>query len=88
MESLFASIEGLPRTAKAFSTVEKDVRARVDDIAAMNEGVDTSTSLSATWELVYTTEKETLFIADNASFFGTEAGPIYQVSANTITNTL
>lgn len=34
---------------------------------------------SATWELLWTTEKETLFILKNAGLFGTSAGPVYQV---------
>ncbi|MEW5311777.1 MAG: hypothetical protein WDW38_003463 [Sanguina aurantia] len=39
----------------------------------------TSASLSATWRLVWTSEKETLFILSNAGVFGTEAGEVYQV---------
>lgn len=35
--------------------------------------------LSANWELLYTTERETLWILENAHRFGTRAGPVYQV---------
>eukprot|EP00878_Enallax_costatus_P003582 GHUV01003796.1.p1 GENE.GHUV01003796.1~~GHUV01003796.1.p1 ORF type:complete len:213 (+),score=29.55 GHUV01003796.1:118-756(+) len=35
--------------------------------------------LSATWKLLWTTEKETLFILKNAPIFGTKAGDVYQV---------
>jgi hypothetical protein len=35
--------------------------------------------LSSTWKLLWTTEKETLFILKNARFFGTNAGNVYQV---------
>jgi len=38
-----------------------------------------SQALSATWKLLWTTEKETLFIMQNASWFGTKAGEVYQV---------
>ncbi len=37
--------------------------------------------LSATWRLLWTTEKETLFILKNAGFFGTAAGEVFQVRA-------
>ncbi|CAL8472039.1 g11581 [Coccomyxa elongata] len=37
------------------------------------------TGLSATWRLLWTTEKETLFILKNAGWFGTEAGEVFQV---------
>jgi len=36
-------------------------------------------SVSATWRLVWTTEKETLWIIQNAGLFGTKAGEVYQV---------
>ena len=36
-------------------------------------------SLSATWRLLWTTERETLFILKNAGLFGTVAGEVYQV---------
>lgn len=35
--------------------------------------------LSATWRLLWTTEKETQFILKNAGLFGTCAGDVYQV---------
>ncbi|GAA0167445.1 hypothetical protein LIER_22379 [Lithospermum erythrorhizon] len=38
-----------------------------------------ATSLSATWRLLWTTEKEQLFIIKNAGFFGTKAGDVLQV---------
>ncbi|XAR54162.1 hypothetical protein NMG60_11029182 [Bertholletia excelsa] len=55
----------------------------VDAIDAMGElGRDTVTtgqSLSATWRLLWTTEKEQLFIIKNAFLFGTRAGDVLQV---------
>jgi len=57
---------------------EVELRKAVAALAELTKGKDTWSDLSANWELVYTTEKETLFIVQNASWFGTEAGPIYQ----------
>ncbi len=39
----------------------------------------TKVDISATWRLLWTTEKETLFILKNAGLFGTVAGEVYQV---------
>jgi hypothetical protein len=36
-------------------------------------------SITGTWRLLWTTEKETLFIIKYAKFFGTQAGEVYQV---------
>lgn len=41
--------------------------------------ITTGPSLSGTWKLLWTTEKEQLFIIDNAHWFGTEAGDVLQV---------
>lgn len=41
--------------------------------------VTTSDSLSATWRLLWTTEKEQLFIIEKAPLFGTQAGDVLQV---------
>ncbi|CAN4125142.1 unnamed protein product [Withania somnifera] len=41
--------------------------------------VTTGSSLSATWRLLWTTEKEQLYIIKNAPFFGTKAGDVLQV---------
>lgn len=46
------------------------------DVPASQTG---SAQLSGTWRLLWTTEKETLFILKNASWFGTQAGEVYQV---------
>jgi len=48
-------------------------------VALGTEQVTTDASLSATWKLLWTTEKETLFIVEKAGLFGTEAGEVYQV---------
>ncbi|KAF9617108.1 hypothetical protein IFM89_033274 [Coptis chinensis] len=41
--------------------------------------VTTDSSLSATWKMLWTTEKEQLFIIKNASLFGTQTGDVLQV---------
>lgn len=55
------------------------VRA-IEALAAFGIGsVTTDSSLSATWRMLWTTEKEQLFIIDKAHLFGTKAGDILQV---------
>ncbi|KAJ0914214.1 putative plastid-lipid-associated protein [Helianthus annuus] len=52
----------------------------IDTIASINrDQVTTDSSLSGTWRLLWTTEKEQLFIVENAGFFGTKAGDVLQV---------
>jgi hypothetical protein len=41
--------------------------------------ITTDDSLSATWRLLWTTEKEQLFIIEKAGLFGTTAGDVLQV---------
>ncbi|RVW97130.1 putative plastid-lipid-associated protein 11, chloroplastic [Vitis vinifera] len=42
--------------------------------------VTTGDSLSATWRLLWTTEKEQLFIIEKAPLFGTQAGDVLQIN--------
>ncbi|KAI3681528.1 hypothetical protein L6452_36327 [Arctium lappa] len=52
----------------------------IDSISLINrDQLTTNASLSGTWRLLWTTEKEQLFIIKNASFFGTKAGDVLQV---------
>lgn len=53
----------------------------IDALAVLGRDSVTTTgsSLSATWRLLWTTEKEQLFIIKNAPFFGTKAGDVLQV---------
>lgn len=52
----------------------------IDALAALgSDTVTTGTSLSATWRLLWTTEKEQLFIIEKAYLFGTQAGDVLQV---------
>ncbi|XP_068651083.1 probable plastid-lipid-associated protein 11, chloroplastic isoform X2 [Aristolochia californica] len=52
----------------------------IDALAVLGKDMVTTDSLlSATWRLLWTTEKEQLFIIKNAKFFGTETGDVLQV---------
>lgn len=65
---------------------QKDPSKRVSIIQAIDvmaelgkDTVTTDNSLSATWRLLWTTEKEQLFIIEKAPLFGTQAGDVLQV---------
>ncbi|KAJ7962089.1 Plastid lipid-associated protein [Quillaja saponaria] len=52
----------------------------IDAMAVLGAGtVTTGDTLSATWRLLWTTEKEQLFIIEKAFLFGTQAGDVLQV---------
>lgn len=52
----------------------------IDEMAVMGrDSITTGKSLTGTWRLLWTTEKEQLFIIKNASLFGTKAGDVLQV---------
>ncbi|XP_010540236.1 PREDICTED: probable plastid-lipid-associated protein 11 [Tarenaya hassleriana] len=52
----------------------------IDAMAEIGRGtVTTGESLSATWRMLWTTEKEQLFIIEKAGLFGTRAGDVLQV---------
>ncbi|XP_020093362.1 probable plastid-lipid-associated protein 11 [Ananas comosus] len=57
-----------------------EIVVAIEALAAAAKGsVTTGPPLSATWRMLWTTEKEQLFIIKNAPFFGTEAGDVLQV---------
>jgi hypothetical protein len=76
-------LNDVKNTAKGLNTpadVQLRIMGNVSTLKAANAGVTTTdNNLSATWKLVWTTEKETLFILKNAGWFGTKAGEVYQV---------
>ncbi|KAJ4827647.1 putative plastid-lipid-associated protein 11, chloroplastic [Turnera subulata] len=52
----------------------------IDAMAELGKDtITTGASLSATWRLLWTTEKEQLFIVEKAPLFGTRAGDVLQV---------
>ncbi|XP_020579219.1 probable plastid-lipid-associated protein 11 [Phalaenopsis equestris] len=76
---LISSQERGLRTQTNPSKREEIIRA-IDDLAVLGDGtVTTDSSLSGTWRMLWTTEKEQLFIIKNARLFGTEAGDVLQV---------
>ncbi|CAH2078936.1 unnamed protein product [Thlaspi arvense] len=52
----------------------------IESMAVIGRGsTTTGESLSATWRLLWTTEKEQLFIIEKAGLFGTRTGDVLQV---------
>ncbi|XP_030468526.2 probable plastid-lipid-associated protein 11, chloroplastic [Syzygium oleosum] len=77
--SLIAGQERGLRTQRDPAALSSIVEAIVA-VAALGRGdVTTGASLSATWRLLWTTEKEQLYIIENARWFGTAAGDVLQV---------
>ena len=67
------------------------VETAVDNLidAASGTGPPPPSSLAATWELVYTSEREVLWLIENGGVFGTETGAVYQsldLAAGTLSN--
>lgn len=77
--SLIADQDRGLKTERDPYTLSSIVKA-IDDMTTLGRGTTTTDdSLSATWRLLWTTEKEQLFIVEKAPFFGTEAGDVLQV---------
>eukprot|EP00873_Tetraselmis_striata_P036818 jgi/Tetstr1/457082/TSEL_043743.t1 len=77
---LLELVDGTERGLACDKARTAEIAAAVDALAELGgEQVTTGSSLSATWKLLWTTEKETLFIVEKAGLFGTEAGEVYQV---------
>lgn len=79
---LLSLVSGEERGLKTQSNPQKlsQIIDAIDSLAAVGRGtVTTGESLSATWRMLWTTEKEQLFIIKNASVFGTAAGDVLQV---------
>lgn len=65
---------GQLRELKACFSKLRDLTSKGESLRNLNPK-----SLDATWRLLWTTEKEILFILKYASIFGTQAGQVYQV---------
>ncbi|GIL71736.1 hypothetical protein Vretimale_828 [Volvox reticuliferus] len=76
-------LEVVSRTDRGVSTSPADLRAiqsAVAELRRAGEGTETTgKEQTGTWELVWTSEKETIFILERAPLFGTKAGAVYQV---------
>ncbi|XP_057807313.1 probable plastid-lipid-associated protein 11, chloroplastic isoform X2 [Salvia miltiorrhiza] len=79
---LLSLISGQERGLKTQSNPQmlSQIVDAIDSLAAVGLGsVTTDESLSATWRMLWTTEKEQLFIIKNAPIFGSAAGDVLQV---------
>lgn len=80
MQELLQLVEGTDRGLNTPAQVQASILSNVEALKAESGSETTSDQvLSATWKLLWTTEKETLFIIKNAGLFGTTAGEVYQV---------
>lgn len=81
-QELLNLISDQDRGLKTQSDLKKrdSIVKAIDALAALGrDSVTTGPSLSATWRLLWTTEKEQLFIIEKAYLFGTRAGDVLQV---------
>ncbi|KAI5647412.1 hypothetical protein M9H77_33417 [Catharanthus roseus] len=79
---LLSIISDQDRGLKTQSDPEKleSIIQAIDAVADVGrDTITTGSSLSATWRLLWTTEKEQLFIIKNAPVFGTKAGDVLQI---------
>lgn len=61
-------------------TKRKEIIESIDALEDYGKGsVTTGAELSGTWRMLWTTEKEQLFIIKKAALFGTETGDVLQV---------
>jgi hypothetical protein len=82
VQQLLSAVEGTQCGLQTPDSKQKQIMELVESLKAANPtAVTTGSDLSATWRLLWTTEKETLFILKNAGWFGTKAGEVYQVSS-------
>lgn len=81
VEKLLQSIDGQERGVTTTAEQRAAVLEAVDALRELGAGATTTGAqdLSATWRLLWTTEKESLFILQRAGLFGTAAGDVFQV---------
>lgn len=90
LNRLVKTIDGTDRgmsTSKASLAILKECFEELE--ASGRKG--TESNISGTWKLIWTTEKETLFILKNAGLFGTSVGDVFQVidtAAGTLQNVI
>ncbi|CAM6120522.1 unnamed protein product [Calypogeia fissa] len=81
-DDLLGLIAGEERGLKTQKNAQKrdEIIKTIDALALLGADiVTTDESLSAAWRMLWTTEKEQLFIVEKAHLFGTEAGDILQI---------
>ncbi|CAG9467438.1 unnamed protein product [Pedinophyceae sp. YPF-701] len=80
LSDVLDAIEGTDRGLATTKEQRKQIEDAVQQLYDEAQGKKTNgKDLSATWKLLWTSEKETLWILKNAGLFGTEAGEVYQV---------
>ncbi|GBF91057.1 delta tubulin [Raphidocelis subcapitata] len=77
--SLLEAARGTERGVSTSPEARAKIMAAVEELKRAGAGKRTVEDASATWRLLWTTEKETLWIVKNAGLFGTKAGEVYQV---------
>ncbi|XP_057981646.1 probable plastid-lipid-associated protein 11, chloroplastic isoform X2 [Malania oleifera] len=81
-QNLLTLVSDEQRGVKTLKSPEKrsKIIEAIEEIAVLgSDTITTGATLSGTWRLLWTTEKEQLFIIEKAPFFGTQAGDVLQV---------
>ncbi|BBN05512.1 hypothetical protein MPTK1_3g13750 [Marchantia polymorpha subsp. ruderalis] len=81
-DDLLGLIAGEERGLRTQNNARKrdEIVKAIDALAELaSDTVTTDESLTAAWRMLWTTEKEQLFIVEKAHIFGTEAGDILQI---------
>lgn len=86
LKRLFNTIDGSNKGLSTSSSSLAIIKECFEELEASGP-TGSEKNINGTWRLVYTTEKETLFILKNASIFGTTASEVFQV-INTAAGTL
>ena len=78
-DRLLDAVEGTRRGAATTPAARAAIEEAVDELERLGKGETyTGAELSAAWRLVWTTEKETLWLLENGGLFGTAAGERYE----------
>mmetsp|Transcript_15117 Transcript_15117/g.47017 ORF Transcript_15117/g.47017 Transcript_15117/m.47017 type:complete len:143 (-) Transcript_15117:470-898(-) len=86
-ERLLAAAAGTRRGAATPPSARQALDEAIETLCRLGEGqVYTGEDLSAAWRLVWTTEKESLWLLENGGLFGTQAGESYQVHISGLSN--
>ncbi len=80
-QQILELIRGQDRGRLTSPQQKAQVFALVDELRAQpqQQSFTEASLLSATWQLLWTSEQETLWILNNAGLFGTKAGDVFQV---------
>lgn len=79
VQQLLDLVKGTDRGVSTSPEAKERILAVVEELKRSSAGARTVDSISATWKLVWTTEKESLWIIKNAGLFRTKAGDVFQV---------